>query len=216
MKKTGLALLVLTLALTGLSCNLFKKNQTVTPAKTNESSSNNLTAADPKSIDNSLASYLNTAKTNAKGWKNDAILYYVSVKLPTDLAPGEANQTYVFGSTNDNNSWWTISIAEKSGKYIRATIPKEDYLGNTILPIKEQYWKINYLEAFQVAEKNGGKDFRTNNQNALVTINLIQGEPKGWLWWKVEYKAGNDNLKTIIINPSDSTIVDDNGNVASK
>ena len=207
----GLGLVVL-FSLSGASCNWFNKKNTTPNTNTAES----LTNVDPTSIDSSLATYLQLAKTKAAEWKRDAALYYVSIKLPVSLLPALANETYVFGSASDANNWWTISIAEGSGKYLRAIIPKEDYLGNTLKPINEQYWKTNYLTAFQVAEKNGGSTFRTNNIDTEVTMNLSQGEPKGWLWWYAEYKAPSGNSQKIIINPSDKSVVDDSGNIISK
>jgi len=66
---------------------------------------------------------------------------------------------------------------------------KQDYMPEIQNQVKIQYWKTNYVEALQQAEKNGGKVFRDKNPNANISLTLSITQPKNWLWWTVEYQA---------------------------
>lgn len=172
-----------------------------------------LATVDATSIDSAITAIYDGAETKAKAWKPDAKLYLVSVKLPSDLSLNTSTQTYTYGSSGVPDDWWTYSYAESTGKYVRALIPKEDYLGDVTKLIDKNYWRTNYVEAFQIAEINGGSAFRQANDNVTIILTLSQGEPKGWLWWLVEYKAINGNNLKIRINPSNKTVVDETGTV---
>lgn len=210
--------IILVTTLTGLSCSK-KTSQssanptstsTATPTQTTES---NLLNADVTSMDQAILRNYELAKGKALLWKSDATLYAVIVKLPTDLGLSKANQTYVFGSAADAINWWSISIAEQSSKFVRAAIPKEDYLGYDIKPITLKFWKMNYIKALQLAEANGGEKFRKDNTGSQITATLHQALPKGWLWWEIEYKSSVTNSKLILkISPSDENVVDEQGN----
>lgn len=206
-----LALLMFGLIFTGLSCS---KSATPTTTPTAETTTTeDLTNAAPTSIDSSFTTNYNLAKEKVIGWKPDASLAAVSVKLPANLGLNNSTETFTFGSATDTLNWWSISIAESTGKFIRAIIPKTDYLGTAPTPINVAFWKTNYLEAFQLAEANGGKDFRKNNTDVDVTLTLMNSEPKGWLWWVVDYKTPSGNSLKVRINPNDKSIVDETGTV---
>ncbi|EKD56598.1 MAG: hypothetical protein ACD_58C00138G0001 [uncultured bacterium] len=227
MKKLSLTVLalVLFLSLSGLSCSLFSKkttDTTTTDATTDTTTTDtdlattNLTNVEATSIDDLVTTNYNLAKSKAQDWKSDAVLVNLTVKLPKNLATNQATETYVFGSAQDANNWFSFSISESSSKYIRAVIPKEDYLGTDVKPVNSTYWKMNYLRAFQLAEANGGKTFRAANKNSEVVTTLGHGLPKGWLWWQMEYKSVDTGNKLIIkVNPNDSTVIDENGNPLS-
>lgn len=202
----------------GLSFPSCSKNDTATPETTETGAvlpSEPLAAADVTSLDSTITGVYEGAEAKAKEWKSDANLYLVSVKVPSDLSLNSSTLTYAYGSTNVPNDWWTYSWSEATNKYVRALVPKEDYLGEIASPINRQYWRTNYVEAFQIAQANGGATFRKANKNATVVLSLSQSEPKGWLWWTVEYKTGSGDSLKVRINPNDKTVVDDNGNVIS-
>ena len=203
-------MLILSLTLTGLSC---KKSTSTPTSSPTTSSSSDLTNVDPTSINESISKYLDLAKTKAREWKNDAALMRITINLPVTLIPGEASESYIFVTSQEKSYWFVISIAESSGKFLRSLISKEDYLGANLQPINENYWKINYLEAFQIAEKSGGKDFRTKNQYSQVSLYLSTEEPKGWLWWVAEYTNQAKEVTKFRINPYDKSVVDENGNI---
>lgn len=207
----GLTMTIL-LTMTGLSCNLFKKKtaDTTTPTTTTTPA---LLAAESTSINQLFNANLELAKTKAKEWKNDAVLYAVNIKLPKDLGTNKAIETFVFGASSDALNWWTFAVSENSAKYVRAIVPKTDYLSTITKAIGMSYWKINYLEALKIADANGGKAFREKNADAQITLNLSQTEPKGWLWWIVDYESASGDTLKVIVNPTDQTVVDSQGNV---
>lgn len=211
-------------SLTGLSCSLFSKktDTTATDTTTNTTTTDtslattNLTNVEATSVDDLVTTNYNLAKSKAQDWKSDAVLVNLTVKLPKNLATNQATETYVFGSAQDASNWFSFSISESSSKYIRAIIPKEDYLGTDVKPINSTYWKINFIKALQLAETNGGKTFREANQNTEVVATLGHGLPKSWLWWQIDYKSADTGEKLIIkVNPNDNTVVDENGNPLS-
>lgn len=227
MKKSYLIALGLlfVFSFTGLSCNLFSKKTTDTTTTDNSAttttsdtilSTTNLTNVDPLSLDDLITTNYNLAKSKAQDWQADSVLVNITIKLPRNLAYKQAAETYVFGSNSNPTNWFSFSISEQSSKYIRAVIPKEDYLGSDIKPINATYWKMNYLKAFQLAETNGGSTFRGANTNTDIVTTLANDEPKGWLWWKIEYKSTDTGKFLIIkVNPNDSTVIDENGNPLS-
>ena len=188
-----------------------------TPDSTTDTTlvTNDITTALPTEAQASLDIHLAQAKAAASAWKTDATLSYVSVELPASLAPDNGNEVYVFGSAEDASSWWTYSISQATGKFVRALIPKDDYLGTGLIPVNEKYWKMNYVEAFQLADKNGGSAFRQTNPGTRVSVFLSQREPKGWLWWTVEYKAPSSQTFTLLVNPNLGDVTDENGTPVS-
>ena len=181
-----------------------------TPSVTEQSAST-LKSASATTFDTPIANAVSTAQTKAKLWQDDAVLHYVSVEIPSDLVLNTATDTYVYGSSKDQADWWTYSLSEKSSKAIRAIIPKEDYLGSSISPINTQYWKMNYVEAFQLADANGGSDFRSKHSDAKITLYLSHRDPNQWLWWTVEYKTPAGDLFTLLVNPNRGEVVDTTG-----
>jgi hypothetical protein len=70
---------------------------------------------------------------------------------------------------------------------------------------------MNYVEALQLAEANGGADFRTTNAGTRVTIFLSNRAPRGWLWWTVEYSAPSGEQFTLLVNPNRGEVVNESG-----
>lgn len=193
------------------SCSKNKTTSETTETTTAVLPSEPLVTADATSMDATITTNYEAADAMAKKWQSNAQLYLVSVKLPQDLSLNNSTQTYTYGSTSLLNDWWTYSLSESTGKYVRAIIPKEDYLGDVTKSIDKQYWRTNYVEAFQIAEANGGSTFRSSNPNASIILTLSHSEPKSWLWWLVEYKTGTGNDLKIRINPNDKNVVDETG-----
>lgn len=218
-KKIILILFLLFMAFAVFGCKKQEATPTATPAETVPSvtdnlPSSNLTNVDAATIDTIIQQNYNLAKVKAQEWKPDAVLVTISVKFPQDLAVNAADETFIFGSASNSNDWWSFSVSEKTSRYIRAVIPKEDYLGTDVQPINLSYWKLNYGKAFQLTEANGGQAFRSANQNSSVTATLHQTQPRGWLWWEIEYKSSTGKL-VIKVNPNTADIVDENGNPLS-
>lgn len=223
-KKILISLACLSIVfLTGLSfpsCN--NKNTqtsttetaTSTPTSTITLNSSPLDTVDATTFDASITATYDKAEADAKSWKSNAELVMVSVKLPSDLSLNQATQTYTYGSSDETKYWWTYSYSEQTTKYVRALVYREDYLGSSLKAIPKNYWRTNYVEAFQIAQNSGGgADFIANNQNVSVTETLAVSDPKGYLWWLVEYTTPLGNNLSVRINPNDRTIVDETGTI---
>lgn len=150
------------------------------------------------------------AKVAAKLWKDDAQLTGVVLKISPEITAGNLTETFVFGSPQDSTNWWTYSISEKESKIVRSLTPKEDYLGTDLQPIKEEYLKTSYIEAIKSAEANGGTNFRAKDANTQINVVLTQTNPKGWLWWQIEYQSADSKLK-ILVNTADGKVYNENG-----
>lgn len=216
---TLMGFVLLFASLTGLSCS--KKTDTTatsTPTATETTASNlaspNLVDSDATSLEAVATQNYELAKNKATSWKPDAVLVTEQVKLPTDLGLNKANETYIFGSASDTANWWSFSVSESTSKFIRALIPKEDYLGTNINPINAKYMKMNYAKAFQAADKATGSTFRSQNPDSQVTLTLHTATPNNWLWWDVEYKSASNKL-VLKVNPNDGNVVDEQGNPVS-
>jgi hypothetical protein len=170
-----------------------------------------ITTVDPTTVDQALADQLTAARTKAKEWQADALLHAVNVELPTDLGADGSAVTFVFGSPAAPNDWWTYSVNDATKRSIRATIPKTDYLGSALTPVSTQFWKMNYVQAFQLADGNGGAQVRAAHPDARVKLYLNHREPRQWLWWTVEYIGGDQVLLTLLVNPNRGEVVNTNG-----
>lgn len=157
-----------------------------------------------------LKDNLSKAKEASKVWRGDAQFIAIVLKAFPETSEETLTETFVFGSPEDANNWWTYSLAEQTGKVVRSITPKEDYLGTDFQPIKEEYWQISYIEALAEAEKNGGTSFRADNPSSQINMVLAQTNPKGWLWWQIEYKAASSNLK-ILVNAADGKAYNESG-----
>lgn len=218
---TGLCALTI-LFLTGLSLpscggdSQSQSTETASVSPTPVATLNNapLDTVDATTFDAGITATYDKAEADAKSWQNNAELVMVSVKLPSDLSLNNATQTYTYGSSNDTKYWWTYSYSEQTQKFVRALVNKEDYLGSGLKAIPKHYWRTNYVEAFQIAQNSGGgAEFVANNQNVEITETLSVSDPKGYLWWLVEYKAASGDSLAVRINPNDRTIVDETGTI---
>jgi hypothetical protein len=211
-------LMVVAFVLIGASCSNKATTPTVssTPTSTSTTSGTiDLTNVDPTAQNSTILTNASQARLKANEWRNNSQMVYYSVKLPRDLRLNNATESFVFGSSSEPNYWWVYSLAESSGIFLRSLYYKTDYLGNTIQPIPDKYWKSNYIQAFQKAETYQGKAFRDANPNTDVTINLFVTNPNSWLWWNVEYKSTNGKTLKVRVHPSELKIYDDLGNVVT-
>jgi hypothetical protein len=207
-------LITLALTLTASGCSLKKSaNTTQNSPITAAASSNDFINQDSTTVQTKTLADLAKAQAAATAWKSDAVFYAYNFKVPPDFSLTQLEQTFVFGSLQEPDYWWTYTL-DSQGKVVRAFIYKEDYLGKDLQPISEQYWKISYPVALQIAEANGGLAFRSQNPETLVTLTLEQTQPKNYLWYIIVYQAAK-NSKTIRISALDGKIYDDQGNIVT-
>ncbi|MCL5407218.1 MAG: hypothetical protein M1429_01855 [Patescibacteria group bacterium] len=153
---------------------------------------------------------LANAQVAAKLWKDDAQLVGLVLKISPDITAGNLTETFVFGSPQDPANWWTYSISEKESKIVRSLTPREDYLGNNLQPIKEDYLKTSYIDAIKAAEAANGANFRAKDANTQINVLLTQANPNGWLWWQIEYQSADSKLK-ILVSADNGKVYNVNG-----
>jgi type II secretory pathway pseudopilin PulG len=153
----------------------------------------NLTNVDATDFDAVVKNELDLANTKAKEANLKYQLAALEIEMPGTLLPNTGNDRYVYTADNDKSNNWTITISQSTSNYLRAIIPKDDYLGS-LQPINQGLWKFNYVTALQIAEKNGGKDWREKNSPTSLKLTLRHKPPKNWLTWTVEYSTDKETF----------------------
>lgn len=155
----------------------------------------NLTNVDATDFDSAVKAELELAESKAVEVNSQNKLAASQYELPADLLPNSGLSRYIFSAENDKNNNWSITISQDSSNYIRALIPKADYLGE-MPAVNSKLMKFNYVTALQIAEKNGGLEWREKNELAGVKLTLRHTSPKNWLTWTIEYQ-GKEQFATL-------------------
>ncbi|MCX6812574.1 MAG: hypothetical protein NTW79_03055 [Candidatus Berkelbacteria bacterium] len=206
--KKPIFLVIIAVALIGGGLWYYFSNRASQQAATEASKAStiaNLTNASAATFDDAIKTELATADAQSVIVDKKATLCAVDVDLPQTLANGSGNSIFGYNLSVDKINNWTISISNTSGKFLRALVPKTDYLG-TLSAINRSFWKINYVFALQIAEKNGGQDFRNLKTITDVDLTLKNGGPNSWLYWYVTYNAGAD-VKTVQIDANTGVVI---------
>lgn len=176
--------------------NSYKQKQntsTTTSDTANTTTLVDLTNTDPADFTAELKTELALADSKAKEYNAAEALSAVEVSLPGSLAPRSGSTVYIYDQPKDATYHFTINISQATPNFVRAIIPKADYFG-TLTTINLNSWKLSYIEALKVAEKNGGSEWRQKNVLSEMKLTLKNGNPKGWLYWVVHYVSGNNVL----------------------
>jgi len=196
-------LIFLIFLMIGLGC---KKQTTTEPEPTTGTGETetaekqkDLSSVDPQDYSIKLENNFNQAVERSKSWQKNAQFVFLRIQIPADLNPKRVVETYVFTSTYSPTMYWTIGFS-LDGSYIRALIPKSDYLQNeSPKTISTKYWQTDWITAFQKADQAGGKEFREKNESNLdITASLTYVQPKGYLYWVFQYKNLESEDKSII------------------
>jgi len=172
-----------------------KAEQTATTQETVQIT--NLTNIDATEFDQFVKDEYAVASSKALETNSKYQLSAIVVELPASLEVNSGTDRYVFVSDKDTLNNWVITFSQENQSYLRALIPKGDYIGNA--PVMDTtLWKFNFVTALQIAEENGGMGFREANSLESVTMTLRHTEPNNWLLWNVEYKARGTSFKVNI------------------
>jgi len=166
----------------------------------------NITQMSPDLFSSDAQANLQLAQQKAAQWQEDAAFVALQIKL-TSLKPKQGVETYVFDSPTVSGYHFLVTISQQSQKYIRALVPVEDYLGASLLPIDFKYWQLNYVEALQLAEKQGGSEFRKRHSDWMIELTLRREPPNNWLYWRIEYSSGAGDKWSIWVNPYSGEVV---------
>lgn len=204
-----LFVIALSIALVVSYLNRRSREESAKPVETEQSAPQiiNLTNVDAADFDSEVKEELDLANAKALEYGADYKLSAVIYELNRELQPNVGLSRYVYSSEKDSQNNWTITISQKTNSYVRAAIPKTDYVG-AVSQINTNYWKFNYVTALQMAEKNGGLEWREKNSLKGVKLTLSHTPPKNWLTWRVEYQGESVNL-TKTIDANSGEIVDE-------
>jgi len=172
-------------------------NQSATSGETVQSTVSDLTNADPSDFDVTARAELAAATKYAIEFNPDFKISVVEVKIGADLQKNSIVTRYAFSTTKDTRNNWVYTTDQSNGSFLRALIPKADYLGD-IVPINMSLWKYNYISALQFADKNGGSDWRSNNTLEGITATLKESADLKKLYWTIEYTAATTSNVTVV------------------
>lgn len=186
----------------------FSKKKAAAPTtqtQTTETKVSNLTNMDPTDFDETVKKEYALANSKAIEANTGAKIAAIEVEIGKDLLPASINVRYIFTSASDANNNWMITFSEVSGNYIRALVPKADYLG-VVSEMNTKLWKYNYVTALQLAEKNGGLTWRESNELTDLKLTLRHAGANNWLEWIVEYHGASGNL-TVKLDANSGKVV---------
>lgn len=167
----------------------------------------NLANVDASEFDDVVRDEYALAKSKAMEVRGSNTLRAIIVELP-GMEINSGNNRYIFASPEDTENNWTIAISQLTGNYIRALIPKNDYMGD--LPeLNTKLWKFNYVTALQIAESNGGLAYREDNSISQITLTLKHDSSNNWLIWTVCYASSAGNELSIKIDSNSGQIIEE-------
>jgi len=169
--------------------NQEEESQEETGFSNNAQTGENLLTIDGDTVEPNQNEKLDFANKKSQQWQSNAKLVAVQVEIPSSLRKDSVSTRYIYSSPSVNYYYWTIAISADNTSYIRALIPKEDYLSSNLDIILNDFWKTNYAEALQIADENGGSDWRETNALGQVSLVLSRGQPNNYHYWNIEYVA---------------------------
>lgn len=172
-------------------------DQSTTTGDTTISTASDLTTADPSDFDDIAKAELLAATKYAVEFNPDFKISVVEVQIGASLQKESIVTRYAFSTPKDVRNNWIYTTDQSNGSFLRALIPKADYLGE-IVPINMTLWKYNYISALQTADKNGGSDWRGKNTLHGITATLKESADLKKLYWTLEYKATDNSYVAVI------------------
>lgn len=182
------------------------KTTTQNATTTSNQSISNLSNADPTDFDALTKDTYATANSKALEVNKSYKLAAIEVDVDSNLSPDTVISRYIFNSTADKNNNWVITFSSDGSSFVRALVPTADYMG-TLTQMDTSLWKYNYVTALQLAEKNGGLDWRNNNKLDNITLTLKHTGANNWLIWSVVYQGNSNNKMTIQLDANSGKVV---------
>lgn len=137
----------------------------------------------------SAAEHYEEAMARASDWQTDAYLRSVSA-IPASSTTGVGSMvTFMFGSTSAPRSIYVLRLLE--GAWESSVLRKG--LGESMRwPIEREDWPVDTVEAWRIAQANGGRDFLLAHRDSLTSKMLILdyqsvGTSQNVLAWSVSY-----------------------------
>jgi len=167
----------------------------------------NLANVDASEFDEVVTEEFALAKVKAQEVNANNSLGAIVIELPS-MEINSGNSRYIFSNPEDAGNNWVFTISQLTGNYIRASIPKDDYMGD-LDELNTKLWKYNYVTALQIAESNEGLNFRESNSIENITLTLKHSNPNNWLIWSVVYKSTTGNELSVKIDSNSGHIIEE-------
>lgn len=179
------------------------KDATSDQNSTDQTPKQTLANISPEDYQTQFDKNFQTSKTKAVEWQKNAQFVFLQISISSDLNLKKITETYTYQAPSENYYLWTANI-DLEGNFLRALIPKTDYLSDQKLKqINIKYWNANWIKAFQSAEASGGKEFRDQYGDELeIYANLGYLGPKNFLAWEIKYRSLTDEaeIETYLID----------------
>ncbi|NIN68301.1 MAG: hypothetical protein GTO63_27055 [Anaerolineae bacterium] len=142
----------------------------------------------------SAADYYPQAVEKASDWRPDAYLAGISARPAPSASIGLGpSLRYYFESASAESEFYKVSL--RHGTWSAETVPK-GASSVTYPPINREDWTLDSVDAWAIAQANGGEEFLLNHQDPLTMMALSLshervGDREDVLVWRVWYRVGS-------------------------
>lgn len=171
--------------------------ETTTSGDTVQATEIGILTATPSDFDITMNDQVIAATKFATEFNPEFKLSLIEIFIDSSLQEDSIVNRYAFSTTKDVRNNWVYTTNQKDGSFLRALIPKADYLGD-IVPINISLWKYNFVSAFQQADKTGGSDWRGKNTLLDVTMTLKESADLKKLFWTIAYRSADSSYNAIV------------------
>jgi len=96
---------------------------------------------------------------------------------------------YIFSTPNDPSFYYMVNMPRDGTAPKRFLMPKADFdFDFSVIAIPLDQWKINYAQAVQAVEKEGGENFRSQHSHFKTTVTLAIPVTQKLAWY-ITYRA---------------------------
>ena len=161
----------------------------------------------------SAADYYPQALDKARQWRPDAHLDLISTSpAPSALTMDLPYLCYFFDSRAAETTFYEVCL--RQGTW-RGEAVSEAGSSVTYPPIKREDWALDSVDAWAIAEANGGEDFLLKHQDPLTMMAITLsheriGDREDVLVWRVWYRVGSATVYSaldMMIDPKTGDIL---------
>lgn len=153
---------------------------------------------DALSIMTMLKSETQQASSQISVLKSGLELVIVSMTFDKTFSDmnGLVTNYYIFSSPSDQSYYYIVNMPRDGSTPKRFLMLKSDFnLGFAVIPIPLSDWKINYAQAIQAAEQQGGATFRSQHPDFRATVTLAMPATQKLAWY-ITYRASDQSGAT--------------------
>jgi len=151
---------------------------------------------------------LGIAKTKASSQQPSSSLVAISLKFENGLSYGYlTNYTYVFDAPKYGDMYLVLNNPKTNTQVDQAYTSDSLFEGEQLDAIKDEYLKINFVQALEIIEKAGGYNFRVDHQGRYNVTMLLACQSGGVLNWYVSYcDETSDEEQSWVVNAASGMI----------